>query len=59
MDLQKEKGILERAYNDSTGITAAFNLNLLSRINNELGGNFNLKNFKHLALFNEKEDRIL
>jgi len=58
MDLRKDKEILERAYNDSAGITAIFNLNLLSRINRELGGNFDLKNFKHIALFNEKEGRI-
>jgi L-histidine N-alpha-methyltransferase len=58
MDLRKDREILEKAYNDSAGITANFNLNLLSRINNELCGNFSLKNFKHIALFNDVAGRI-
>jgi len=57
-DLQKDKSILEAAYNDSHGVTAEFNLNLLHRLNRELGSNFNVDKFKHLAFYNEKECRI-
>lgn len=53
-DLVKEKSILLRAYDDMLGLTKAFNLNLLSRINYELNGDFDLANFKHTARFNEK-----
>jgi len=52
IDLQKPRKILEAAYNDSAGVTAEFNLNLLARINRELGGDFNLSQFKHEARFN-------
>ncbi|WP_111710012.1 L-histidine N(alpha)-methyltransferase [Lutibacter citreus] len=55
VDLIKSEDIVLPAYNDSKGITAKFNMNLLTRINNELGGNFNLNNFKHLPEYNEKE----
>jgi len=41
-DLKKDKKVLEAAYNDALGVTAAFNLNVLARINRELGGNFDL-----------------
>ena len=58
VDLKKDKGILEAAYNDARGITAEFNLNLLKRINTELGANFDLSQFRHNALFNEEEGRI-
>ncbi|MFC1543197.1 L-histidine N(alpha)-methyltransferase [Candidatus Neomarinimicrobiota bacterium] len=58
IDLFKDKSFLESAYNDSAGLTAEFNLNILNRINNELGGNFNLGNFSHLAVFNEYAGRI-
>jgi len=57
-DLQKPREIVEAAYNDSLGITAAFNLNLLSRINRELGGQFDLSKFAHRAFLNEKHSRI-
>jgi L-histidine N-alpha-methyltransferase len=57
-DMQKSLRILDKAYNDSAGFTALFNLNLLKRINNELGGNFDLNSFKHKAFFNKKESRI-
>ena len=57
-DLVKDKKILEQAYNDSQGVTAEFNLNLLSRINRELGGNFNLDRFRHRAIYNDKKSRI-
>lgn len=58
LDLVKNKSILEIAYDDSKGITAKFNLNILSRINDELDANFNLNNFKHVARYNEKDQRI-
>ena len=58
VDLKKDRGTLERAYNDSTGVTAAFNLNLLARINRELGGTFDLKAFEHEARYNQHEQRI-
>ena len=57
-DLIKDRQLLESAYNDSLGVTAAFNLNLLARINRELGGKFILGNFSHLSFFNEAESRI-
>lgn len=58
LDLVKDPKILESAYDDSQGITAAFNLNVLSRINNELDADFNLKNFAHHSLYNEHDQRI-
>ncbi len=51
-DLKKDPKIILDAYNDKQGITKAFNLNLLDRINNELGGNFNIANFKHWPTYN-------
>ena len=53
-DLKKDREILEAAYNDALGVTAAFNLNVLARINRELGGNFDLRGFRHLAFYNEE-----
>lgn len=50
-DLKKNPHTILNAYNDKEGITAAFNLNLLSRINNELGGNFDLKQFQHYQTY--------
>ena len=58
VDLRKDKRILEAAYNDKKGITAAFNLNMLEHINNELNSDFDLNKFRHLAFFNDKESRI-
>lgn len=58
VDLAKEKEILERAYNDSRGITAAFNLNLLRRANRELAADFQLNQFRHRAIYNEACCRI-
>lgn len=58
LDLIKDKQILESAYDDSQGVTAKFNLNILSRINDELDADFNLKNFSHLAIYNEEKQRI-
>jgi L-histidine N-alpha-methyltransferase len=58
LDLVKDKQILESAYDDSQGITAEFNLNILSRINDELDADFSLKNFLHYAIYNEKKQRV-
>ncbi|MDC9497744.1 MULTISPECIES: L-histidine N(alpha)-methyltransferase [unclassified Pseudoalteromonas] len=58
IDLVKERQVLLDAYDDKAGITAAFNKNLLQRINNELNGTFILDNFKHESRFNEVHSRI-
>ena len=58
VDLQKNVDTLLRAYDDSAGVTAAFNLNLLERINAELGGDFCLGRFKHVARWNEIEKAV-
>ncbi|MGB7922129.1 MAG: L-histidine N(alpha)-methyltransferase [Pyrinomonadaceae bacterium] len=57
-DLRKSKDVLEAAYDDSLGITAAFNLNLLVRINRELDADFNLRAFKHYVRYDEEIGRI-
>ncbi|MGB0388104.1 MAG: L-histidine N(alpha)-methyltransferase [Ardenticatenaceae bacterium] len=57
-DLVKDRDILFAAYNDAAGVTAAFNKNLLARINRELGGNFDLDQFTHYAPFVEEPARI-
>lgn len=57
-DLVKPVAQLLEAYDDALGVTAAFNLNLLARINRELGGDFDLQKFRHLAKYNEREQRI-
>jgi dimethylhistidine N-methyltransferase len=54
-DVIKNKNIVLPAYSDAAGITKRFNLNLLTRINNELGANFNIDNFDHLATYTENE----
>lgn len=58
VDSKKSPEILERAYNDSKGITAAFNKNLLLRLNREVDATFNPEKFQHKAVYNEKEGRI-
>ena len=58
LDLVKDKHILESAYDDSADITAQFNLNVLSRINNELDGDFDLSKFSHYSTYNENDQRI-
>ncbi len=58
VDLKKSAAILEPAYDDALGVTAAFNLNLLERINRELGADFDLKRFAHRAFFNEAAGRV-
>lgn len=57
-DLKKDRTVLEAAYNDALGVTAAFNLNVLARINRELGGNFDLRAFQHRAFYNEAVGRV-
>ncbi len=57
-DVVKDRDILLAAYNDSSGVTARFNLNLLARINRELGGHFDLGTFRHIAIWNPKQSRI-
>jgi dimethylhistidine N-methyltransferase len=58
VDLKKPVSILLPAYDDAKGVTAAFNLNLLTRINRELGGTFELSRFAHEAIYNEDVGRI-
>jgi dimethylhistidine N-methyltransferase len=58
VDLKKDPQRLNAAYNDATGVTAAFNLNLLTRINRELNANFELSRFEHQAFYNEKPGRM-
>jgi dimethylhistidine N-methyltransferase len=58
IDLKKEATIIEAAYNDELGVTAAFNLNLLQRINRELGADFNLDQFAHRAWYNREFGRV-
>lgn len=58
VDLIKDRDVLRAAYDDREGVTAAFNLNLLARINRELGGTFNLDHFAHRTVFNEAHARI-
>lgn len=58
VDLKKDPALLIPAYNDSQSVTAQFNLNLLSRLNRELGSNFVPENFRHRAIWNEAESRI-
>jgi L-histidine N-alpha-methyltransferase len=58
IDLVKDEETLNRAYNDAEGVTARFNLNLLARMNRELGADFDLAAFEHDAFFNRKKSRI-
>jgi L-histidine N-alpha-methyltransferase len=58
VDLKKSEDVLIPAYDDPLGVTAAFNLNLLARINRELGGRFDLAAFRHRALYNREAGRI-
>jgi dimethylhistidine N-methyltransferase len=57
-DLEKDERVLHDAYNDAAGVTARFNLNVLVRINRELGGNFDLSAFAHRAIYNRDRHRI-
>jgi len=58
VDRVKDIDVLESAYNDEQGVTAEFNLNVLSVLNNEMGANFNQDNFEHQAVFNETDSQI-
>mgnify|MGYP001791214424 FL=1 len=58
LDLRKSRDILIPAYDDAQGVTAAFNLNLLKRINRDLGGDFDLEAFRHEAIWNDDASRI-
>ena len=58
VDLEKDERVLYDAYNDSAGVTARFNLNVLVRINRELGGNFDLSAFIHRSIYNRDRHRI-
>jgi dimethylhistidine N-methyltransferase len=58
VDLKKDARRLVLAYNDAAGVTAAFNLNLIARINRELGGTFAIDQFRHDAVYNPREGRI-
>lgn len=57
-DMVKDAAVLHAAYNDSRGITAEFNLNVLARINRELGGEFDLQAFGHIAYWNPRASRV-
>ena len=58
VDLKKDKKTLEDAYNDKKGVTAEFNINILERLNRELGTNFDLDKWKHRAFYNREHGRI-
>jgi dimethylhistidine N-methyltransferase len=58
VDLKKDATVLHAAYNDAKGVTAAFNLNLLARINRELGATFRLSRFRHYAFYNPARGRV-
>ena len=58
VDLEKDEHVLYEAYNDKAGVTARFNLNVLHRINRELGGNFDVSAFTHRAIYNRDRHRI-
>src|SRR6184192_4243540 len=58
VDLKKEQRVLEAAYNDSAGVTAQFNLNLLERVNREVGADFDLDQWRHRAIYNSSAGRI-
>ena len=58
VDLEKDERTLYDAYNDKAGVTARFNLNVLERINRELGGNFDVSGFMHRSIYNRDRHRI-
>jgi len=59
VDLQKDPNIIENAYNDSAGITAEFNLNMLQHLNRDYGANFDINEFAHSANYDENEGRVV
>ncbi len=58
IDLRKDRQTLERAYNDASGVTAEFNLNVLNHLNDAFGANFDTGAFRHIAEYNERDGRI-
>jgi dimethylhistidine N-methyltransferase len=58
VDLIKDRTVIERAYNDAAGVTAAFNLNVLWRLNREVDATFDLTGFRHRAVWNEEQQRV-
>jgi dimethylhistidine N-methyltransferase len=58
VDVKKDANVLHAAYNDARGVTARFNLNMLARINRELGADFNLRRFRHYAFYNAPLGRV-
>jgi uncharacterized SAM-dependent methyltransferase len=58
VDRRKDVRILEAAYNDAAGVTAAFNLNMLTHLNRTLDGTFDVARFRHRAFFNDEASRI-
>jgi dimethylhistidine N-methyltransferase len=58
IDLRKDRAVLEAAYDDPCGVTAAFNRNLLARVNRELGGHFDLRTFRHRAVYDADAGRV-
>jgi len=58
VDLKKDPAVLDAAYNDAQGVTAEFNMNLLQRINRELGADFDLAQFRHVAFYDARAGRI-
>jgi len=59
VDLKKDADIISRAYNDSAGVTAAFNLNMLRHLNTDYGANFNMDEFMHRAVYDEDKGRVV
>jgi L-histidine N-alpha-methyltransferase len=59
VDLRKDRATLEAAYDDDAGVTARFSMNLLARINRELGGGFDLSGFRHRAVYDAREGRVI
>jgi len=57
-DLIKDASVIDRAYNDSRGVTAAFNLNILERLNRELGADFPVADYEHRAFYNGQQHRV-
>jgi dimethylhistidine N-methyltransferase len=58
VDLQKDQSVIEAAYNDNARVTAQFNLNLLARLNREIGADFDLSQWRHRAIYNSEAGRI-
>lgn len=58
VDLHKDTAVLERAYNDAAGVTAAFNMNMLLRLNRDIGADFDVSAFRHQAFYDEENQRI-